>query len=215
MPTLVDVRTESGYAHGLTFIHEFRDFGDVVEVAAHHGCHILGWMVGLEIGRLICHPRIACGVTLVEGVGGEFFPVAPYLLKHCRVVTVFLSTLDKLGFHGIYDSLFLLTHSLAQGVALTASEICQLARQKHHLLLIYGDSVGVLQIFLHAGYVILYLLATVLARNKRGDIIHRTWTIKGVHGDDVLEYCRLEFAKVFLHTRRFKLEGADGASLGI
>ena len=154
-------------------------------------------------------------MTLVECVGGEFLPVAPYLLKHCRVVSVFLSTLDKLGFHGIYDSLFLLTHSLAQGVALTASKVCQLARQKHHLLLIYGDSVGVLQIFLHAGDVVLYLLATVLARNKRGDIIHRTWTIEGIHGDDVLEYRRLEFAKVFLHTRRFKLEGADGASLGI
>ena len=215
LPTLVDIRSEGGYAHGTTFIHQFGYFGDVVKVAAHHGSHIFGRVVSLEVCRLISHPRIACGMTLVEGIGGELLPVAPYLFEHSRIMSVFLSTLDKLWFHGIYDGLLLLSHCLSQSVALSTCEVGKLARQKHHLLLIYRDSVCVLQIFLHAGDVVLYLLAPVFACDERGDIVHRSRSVEGIHGDDVLEDGWLQFAQVFLHTWRLKLECAYGASFGI
>ena len=56
MPALVDIRSEGLDAHRLALVHEFGDFSDVVEVAAHHGGHILRGVVGLEVGRLVCHP---------------------------------------------------------------------------------------------------------------------------------------------------------------
>ena len=66
-------------------------------------------------------------MTLVEGIGSKFLPVAPYLLKYGRIVSIFLSALDKFRFHGIYDGLLLLSHGLTQSIALTAGEIGQLS----------------------------------------------------------------------------------------
>ena len=48
-----------------------------------------------------------------------------------------------------------------------------------------------------------------------GDVFHRSWTIEGVHGNEVLEGAGMEFAQVLLHAGRLELEGADGASVAI
>ena len=53
---LVDVRTETRYAHCLTFGHELRYLRDVVDASAHVACHKFGRVVCLQIGCLICHP---------------------------------------------------------------------------------------------------------------------------------------------------------------
>ena len=108
-----------------------------------------------------------------------------------------------------------LTHGLAEGVALSAGEVGEQTRQEHHLLLIDGDSVGVLEIFLHHGDVILYLAAAMLSGDELGDVVHRAGTVEGVHGYEVLEGGGLELAEIFLHTGRLKLEGAGGAALAI
>ena len=64
-------------------------------------------------------------MRLIEGIGGESFPVAPDLIERLRVVPVLLAALDELRFHGIDDILLFLTHGLTQGVALTTGEVCQ------------------------------------------------------------------------------------------
>ena len=212
LAALVNVRAHAGYAHGLTFVHQLGYLRYVVKASAHVACHEFCRIVGLEIGRLISHPRIARGVTLVEGVRSKLLPVGPYLLEHLRVVSVFLSALDKLRLHGVNDVLLLLTHGLTQGVALASGEVGKLTRQKHDLLLIHRDAVSVLQIFLHAGNIILYLLLAVLSGNERGDVVHRSWAIEGVHGYEVLKYGRLKLAQILLHAGRLKLECAHGAA---
>ena len=151
-------------------------------------------------------------MRLIEGVGGEFLPVGPYLLKHLRVVTVLHAAFDELRLHGIYDVLLLLTHRLTQRVALASGEVCQLTAEQHDLLLIYRDAVGVLQVLLHARYVVGDRLLSVLALDERGDVVHRSRTVEGVHGDEVFKYRRVQLAKVFLHSRTLKLECSDGLS---
>ena len=47
------------------------------------------------------------------------------------------------------------------------------------------------------------------------NIIHRTRTIEGIHGDQIFEGRRLQFAQVLLHSGRFKLECSDGTSVTI
>ena len=54
-----------------------------------------------------------------------------------------------------------------------------------------------------------------LALDEVGDIVHRSRTVEGVHGDKVLEDRWLQLAQVFLHAARLKLERAHGASTAI
>ena len=152
-------------------------------------------------------------MRLVEGVGCELLPVAPYLLEHLRVVSVLLSALDELWLHGINDGFLLLTHRLTQCVGLATGEVGELAREEHHLLLIDRDAVGVLQILLHAGDVVCDWLLAVLTGDERRDVVHRSRAVEGVHGDEVFEHRGAQLAQILLHTCRLELERADGASL--
>ena len=122
--------------------------------------------MGFEICRLIGNPRIAGGMTLIESIRSELLPVSPYLLQHLRVVAVFLSAFYKHRLHLVNDGLLLLTHRLTKGVALTSGEVGKLSGQKHHLLLIYRNTVCILEVFLHTRNVVFYLLLAVLTGNK-------------------------------------------------
>ena len=208
--TLVYIRSQGLDVHRLALLHQLGNLGDLRKAAGHQRCHVFGWIVCLEIGSLIGYPRIAGGVRLVEGVGCKLLPVAPDFLEHSRIVAVLLSLLDELRLHRIYDSLLLLTHRLTEGIRLASGEACQLAGKEHHLLLIHRDAVGILEIFLHAGDIIGDGLLAVLAGDEVGDVIHRSRTVEGVHGDEVLENRRLQLTEILLHTRRLELEGSDG-----
>ncbi len=125
---LVDVGRLDLQSHRLALVHELLHLAYVVLAASEQRSHELGRIVGLEISRLVRHPRVARGMRLVEGVGGELLPVAPYLVEHLRVVAVLLAALDELGLHGVDYVLLLLTHGLAQRIALASCETRQLTR---------------------------------------------------------------------------------------
>ena len=152
-------------------------------------------------------------MRLVECVRCELLPVCPYLFEYLRVVAVLLSAFDELRLHRVNNSLLLLTHCLTQGVRFASGEVGKLAREEHHLLLIYGNAVGVLEVLLHAWDVVLNLFFAVFTGDERGDVVHRTGTIEGVHGNEVLENRRLQLAQILLHACRLKLERTDGAAL--
>ena len=152
-------------------------------------------------------------MALVEGIGGEFLPVFPYLVEHLLLVSVLLSAFIEEFLQLVHLLYLLLTHGLAQRVALAAGEVGQLSAQEHHLLLIHGDAVGILEILLHAGNVVLYLRGILLSGDEFGYIVHRSRPVEGVHSDEVLEDGGFELAEILLHAGRLKLEGADGASL--
>ena len=63
---------------------------------------------------------------LVEGVGGKLFPVFPNLVEHLLVMPVFLATLIEQRLQLVHLLDLLLTHRLAQGIALATGEACQL-----------------------------------------------------------------------------------------
>ena len=125
------------------------------------------------------------------------------------------STLDELRMQLVQHSLDFLTHSLSQGVGLASGEPCQLARQKHHLLLVYGHSVGVVEVFLHLWKVVFYGLRTLFSGHELRNIVHRPRTVEGIHRNQVLKSGRLEFLQPFLHTRRLELEYARGVSASV
>ena len=55
----------------------------------------------------------------------------------------------------------------------------------------------------------------MLTVDKVRNVIHRSRTVKRIHGNQVFESRRLQFPKVFLHARRLKLEGSDGTSVTV
>ena len=169
----------------------------------------------LEVRRLVSHPRVTRGVTLVESVAGKLLPVFPYLVEHLVLVAVLLASLIEKALQVVHLLDELLTHSLAQGVALASREACKLAAEEHDLLLVYGDSVSVLEVFLHARDVVLYLGRVALALDELRYVVHRARTVEGVHGYEVLEYGRMQLAKVFLHAGRLELERAYGAAFAV
>ena len=81
--------------------------------------------------------------------------------------------------------------------------------------MIHGDTIGVLEIFFHLGNIVGDWLATLFAGDKLRNVVHRSRTIEGIHRDKVFEHCGLQFAQIFLHTRRLELESAGGAALAI
>ena len=126
---LIDIRSKSEYSQRAAFVHQFRDFCNLVFSTAHDSCHELGRIVSFKICRLISHPRIACSMTLVEGVRCELLPVSPYLLQYLWVMTVSHATLYEHWLH-LIDNLFLfLTHCLSQSIALTSCEVSKLSRK--------------------------------------------------------------------------------------
>ena len=212
---LVHVGPHDLYAHVFTLCHISRESLYIGKVAAQQRCHIFRRVVGLEVCRLVCHPRVARCVRFIEGIRGELLPVGPYLLQNLRVVAVLAAALDELGLQVIQFVLELLTHGLAQRVRLAAGEASQKARQQHDLLLIYRDAVGILQVFLHQVYVVDNGFTAVLAVDEVGNVIHRPRTVEGVHGDQILEGRGFQLAQVFLHAGRLELERTDSASVTV
>ena len=154
-------------------------------------------------------------MRFVECVRCELFPVGPNLLEYLLVVAVVLSTVDELGLQLVELGFEFFTHGLAQCVALAACKVGKQAREKHHLLLVHGNAVRVLEVLLHAGNIVLYKSGVVLALNEVGNVVHWAGTVEGVHGNEVLECTWLQFAQVLLHTGRLELECSNGVSLAI
>ena len=96
-------------------------------------------------------------MTLVKGIRSELLPVFPNLVEHLFGMPVFHSALVEQRLQLVHLRNELLTHCLSQRVALSASKVCQLSRQQHHLLLIHRNSIRIFEVFLHARDVVLHL----------------------------------------------------------
>ena len=72
--------------------------------------------------------------------------------------------------------------------------------------MINGDSVGVVEVFLHLRQVVLDRLYAQFPVNEIRDIIHRTRPVERIHRNEVLETLRMQLLEPFHHARRFELE---------
>ena len=74
------------------------------------------------------------------------------------------------------------------------------------------DSVRLSQEFLHVLQVVNNGLFAVFAVDEIGNVGQGSRAVQGIHGNEVLEFVRLEFLEVFLHSGGFVLEDPDGFS---
>ena len=90
-------------------------------------------------------------MALVEGIAGELRPVTPDLLQRVLPIAVLSSPSEELDLEGLHLLLELLPHRLTELVRLSTGEVGDLTGEEHHLLLIDGDPIGILEVTLHAG----------------------------------------------------------------
>ena len=121
-------------------------------------------------------------------------------------MAVLLSALNELSIKRLKNVYLLLTHRLTQLVRLTFREACNLLGDKHDLLLIDGDTIGLLQELLHGRKVIRNRLVASFSGNERRNVVHRTRTIQRIHRDKVLETLRMQLLEPLHHTRGLELE---------
>ena len=194
----------------MTFGKEKTDGLDIVHVVGEHCRHEFSWIVCLQVSCLVGNPCITSGVRLIEGIAGKGFPVFPYLFQSLGRMPFFTSSFDKLRFHLGQDILEFFSHCLSELIGFPLSKTSQLLRKKHYLFLVYSDPIGILEVFFHISQVVSDRFLPVLTMDKTWDIIHRPWSVEGIHSDKIPENSRLELSHVFLHTRGFVLENANG-----
>ena len=203
---LVHVRLQDTQTERFAFVHQLGHLLDIVlmhgEVRRHELCRVMGF----EVTRLISYPRVASRMRFIEGIGRKFLPVLPDFRQHFRVVTIRFAAVHELDLQRLQNRHLLLSHRLTELVALAAGEVRQEAAQKHHLLLINGHAISVLEVFLHHGDVVRHGLQTLLAADELRNIIHRSRTVERVHGDEVANDGRLQLPQVFLHTGGLELK---------
>ena len=205
---LVHVRIQDADMMFLAVRHNGLDLSHVVLVHAEVGCLELGRIMRLEPARLVTYPGIAGSVRFVERIRSELLPVLPYLLQHLLRVPVLLSALDELSIQRLENVYLLLTHRFTELVRLTFRETRHLLGDKHHLLLIDGDTISLLQELLHGRKVVCDRLLSTLSGNERRNIVHRARTVQRIHRDKVLETLRMQLLKPLHHSRRLELEHA-------
>ena len=199
----------------LTISHNLLDLIHVGEIAGKVGGKEFRCVVAFEPAGLIAYPSVTGSVGLVECVLGELLPVFPDLVESLLGMAVGDSAGHKLLLELLHYGYLLLTHCFTQGVSLAFGEAGKLLRQKHHLLLVNRDAVGVVEILLHLGEVVLDWFDTLLAVDEVGDIVHRTRPVKGIHCDEILKTFWMELLEPGLHTFGFKLEHHGGVAASV
>ena len=77
------------------------------------------------------------------------------------------------------------------------------------MLLVHGNSIGLLEFAFHRIEIVGNLLSTVFTVNELWDVFQRTRAIQGVHGDEISKFRRLELFQILLHTCTLVLENTD------
>ena len=182
--------------------------------------HVLGRVVGLQVGRPVGDQAVAGGVRLVEGVVGERDEDVPERLDRGLGVAVGPHPLGEGDVLLVQDLLLLLAHRAAQQVGAAQGVAGQLLGDRHDLLLVDDQPVGVAQ---DLGQRLGELgvdrrdrLAAVLAV---GEVVvrvgaHRARPVERQDRGDVLEVGRGQAREQCPHAGVVQLEHAQGVAAG-
>ena len=139
---LVDVRRQHLDAHPAALGQVDRPAVLVVADAGEQAGHVLGRVVGLEVRRPVRDQPVGRRVRLVEGVVGERDQDVPQRLDRRGGEAVLLHAGLEPDVLGVQDRLLLLAHRAAQQVGLAEGVPGDLLRDRHDLLLVDDQAVG-------------------------------------------------------------------------
>ncbi len=141
-------------------------------------------------------------MRFVKSVRCERLNEFPDLVCLCgRELAVFDESLEEfflLNFHFLRN---LLTHSLAQGICFKPGVAAKRNSCEEHVVLIHQESVGGIQVILHAFIEITDEAWVTLALNVLRNCFHRARAVERHHSVDVVNGSRTQFLEVARHTR--------------
>ena len=139
---LVDVGRQHLDAHAPALGQVDRPLVLVVAHAGEQGGHVLGRVVGLEVGRPVGDQAVGGRVRLVDGVVGERDEDVPERLDRRGGEAALLHAGLEADELRVEDRLLLLAHRAAQQVGLAEGVPGDLLRDRHDLLLVHDQAVG-------------------------------------------------------------------------
>ena len=212
---LVDVGRQDLDLHAPTLVEVDRHLVLVVLDGREERGHVLGRVVGLEVGRPVGDDAVGGGVRLVEGVVGEREQDLPELVDRDLGEAALEHAGLEAGVLLVELLLLLLAHRAAEVVGGAQGEAGEHLGDRHHLLLVDDQAVGLPQHRLERlgerGVDRLDRLAAVLAAGVLvvGVGTHRTGAVERADGGDVGEDVGLQGAQQRAHARAVELEDAE------
>ena len=168
----INVRGQHRYLHSPAF----RDGGDdllgVVDVGVQQRRHVLGGIVGLQVGGPVRDYSVADRVRFVEGVSGEGLDERKDSFGKLLLVALLQRARNEILLLLRHDRGDLLAHGLSDDIGFAQGIACDGAEYMQHLVLIDDDAVGLLQDVLQVRMRVLSLIAPVLGLDERGDVLH-------------------------------------------
>ena len=217
---LVDVGRQHRDAHLAALGEVDRRLVLVVADAGEHRGHVLGGVVGLEVGRPVRHDAVGRGVRAVERVVGERQQDVPQRLDRRGRVAVVLHALGETLVLLVEDLLLLLAHGAAQQVGLAQRVAREHLGDRHDLFLVDDQAVGLAEDLLEGLGELRVdrrdLLAAVLAVGVVvvGVGAHRTGPVERADGRDVVELGGGHAAQQVAHRPAVELEHPERLAAG-
>ena len=145
-------------------------------------------------------------MRLVKTIRRKFFKLLKNLFTNVARHAFFLRAIHKLHAHLGHEFSDLFPHGFAQRISLTTCEARHILGHLHDLLLVHRNTIRVCKRILEQRMHVRNFFASVFARNKRINKLHRARTIQRDHSNDIFNHCRFKFADVPLHAIRFQLK---------
>ena len=164
----------------------------------------------LQPGCVISQQRVGGGVRLVKPIAGKLFHQVKDFIGLDFVDGVLGRAVAKdLAVLGHLVRVFF-AHGASQHVGAAQRVAAQNLRGLHHLLLVDHDAVGLRQHVGHQRVRVDDFLASLFARHKGGNQIHRAGAVQGVERDQVFQARGPRVLEHALHAGTFKLEHGLG-----
>ena len=212
MHRLVDIRRQHRDSQSAAIRQVHRGLVLVVTDRGEQTCHVLGRIVGLEIGGPERHQPVPGSVRLVERVAGERQHGVPQGSDRRLREAVLLHAVGESAVCLVEDFLLFLTHRATQQVGLAERVAGDLLRDVHDLFLVDDQTVSlrkdVAERLLELRVNGLDLLQPVLSLRVVGMRIHahRTRPVQRQHRDDVLKAGRAHQFQQIAHRGPVELE---------
>src|SRR5680860_526645 len=211
---LVDIGRQHLYAHLVRNRHVEGHLVLGIHDAGYQGRHVLHGIISLQIGGAIGNQRVARGMRLVERVVPRFFHEVPKVINGLGSCAVLLSSLSELGLQPLQDGSDLLANTLAEIIRFRRGKAGDTLGDLHELFLIDSHAVCRAKHRLQPRIHVLHSFGVALVPDKLRDVLHRTRTIEGHQGNQIIKRGGVHLTHGIPHATGFKLEDTLRIPLG-
>ena len=202
----IDIWRKHFDSHPFALLHNRHDIFRFAHFGCHRSRHIFRAKMRFQIGRLVSDISIRRCVTLVERISAKRKNSIPNFLNHFGIIAPINASGFKFRFQLRHFVRHFFSHDSTDIVSAAQRVTAQNLRQLHHLFLINNHAVSFRQNRFQILMIAVDRFFAQFAGDKMRNLINRSWAIERIHSDQIANPRWFQFAKILLHSRRFKLE---------